>query len=951
MDKMIGRAQQKLAEELQRHFNKAKNFDSGANYSLLYLALQTARIDCDLLERVFVCLSNDDLRKILRRKNSSDDGSILEQDRFWALSLAFDATIENEAADVLLISALRAYDRIGTERLLLKVLIIYLTLRMKPKLSFETSEFLTDLVFRSSLNPDYILECTEGETNLVSLQVGIICAEIGLANLLHEDASFTFSILHKIGDNSVSEVTSSFDSSFESFDIAIYFDFSCTKEVQFILAELKLLDLQNVSIVLLDNSCSKVNSPQSKTLKKYIDERTVKVRTIGEPFKTESTIYYANSNTQLFSISTLSDSFKRLIFLRDCCYSKNLLKSFASRFCGKELNVYISFISEEVRWIEPIEDRVIYKLSCGAEHVSSKLKFFLNLLTSLPSEKGSIVFGLLSNLADLESVNRTVSISKYCLAAYICSGLDSNGEFFLRYSRAFVRYVSKNVSHEVINTIMSFERSEINELQKSFLFFLFSKKFGEDYYLTFLSEKIIDTSTEEFSEVYTMFDPVNRVGLSSAGLKFCADKPLLKVIFSKLDKLRIASVTRKKVSPQHSNSIVVVLARLFPDNINVGSNSHYNILKIYCNLINVYNEKLCEKDRLSLKVIFTGEKDFRTPFLVRTQGRTCNRNNNFEFMIGDGIIKDQSSFFDFSSKPGLSKAKRVESACKLIDELKPLSTLFLGGTYDSKITRSKVYEHHPVAFIPTTGSVDNAYGKPDIHVDVVRAVNEYHKHLLIEFGIPENAVIHFSKPMFEENELPLFDWNWSKYWDPNQNYFSIVTPLVGGRISRWLLGLTEFESKQFIKLFDNNKYLKWVFVGERESTFSKVLEMKPELKKLLDNKSIIRIDYTDNLGGLIENSNLVFIPTLGGATTVAAATSVGTPSLVDYRSDSTTVVPTLGHFHSFEEGFDLINEISINDSIGKRIVEESKTLLSKRRDLNNIAESFVSFLQEARSKN
>lgn len=447
-----------------------------------------------------------------------------------------------------------------------------------------------------------------------------------------------------------------------------------------------------------------------------------------------------------------------------------------------------------------------------------------------------------------------------------------------------------------------------------------------------------------FASIHSLLDPVNSLSLSSTGIKFCSNSDFSKAVFSTYETMRTDSISpsRKLVSSERTLKVVFVLGRCFPDSVSDKTNSHYNVVKLFSALIHRFNHIQCNY-HYEVKILVTNEKTFHTPFGTKDPLSSELVQSNIENFVRDGVIDDKD---DLLVGRGSSKSACIENAIAKLDDINPMVCVFLGGTYDSKISRTKIYSKHPIAFLPTTSTVDNAYGKIDGHLDVIRAVSKHHSHLIESNGIDENKVVHFSKPMFEKLELKLSSWDWSRYVDGDDGFF-IATPLVGGRITNWLSSLTDIELDNFISTFISCPSLRWVPIGSKGKGLVNFLLKDKRLASLLEQSRIIPIEFTSDLGSLIEKCDGVFIPTLGGATTVAAATSLGVVSIVDRRSDSNTIIPDIGQFDTFSNAFDLICKIYHNREYSDSVIEEARKSLNKRFDVDNISREFIDFLRSA----
>lgn len=481
-------------------------------------------------------------------------------------------------------------------------------------------------------------------------------------------------------------------------------------------------------------------------------------------------------------------------------------------------------------------------------------------------------------------------------------------------------------------------------LKKAYLDYILNKTAGYTGHHRILGELASGASEKNFVDIHSLLDPVNSMGLSSRGIKFCTNTHFSKVVFTMYDHIRkgIAPDNRVLAKTKRTNTIVFVLGRFFPDNVSDKSNSHYNVLKLFSALVNHFNSIQCEC-KFSIKIIITKEKSFKTPFGTKDTHTDHIYRDNRKHFIRDGIIEKRA---DLIVSEGDSKTDCIASSLDKVNDLKPLSCIFLGGTYDSKVARSQIYRFHPVSFLPTTSTVDNAFGVIDNHIDAVRSVSDYHGRLISELGIQGRKIFHFPKPMFEKMELALTDWDWKEYTDAENSFF-LSTPLAGGRIINWLNSLTEDEVCSFASLFETCPNLHWVPIGAQKLSLVNTINKNAKLRELFEQNRIIPIEFTTDLGSLLDNSDAVFIPSLGGATTVAAATSLRKACIVDERSDSNTIVPIDGQFENFSEAFDLISKVYHSSEFYNRLVSYSTENLDKRFNVDAISRQFIEFLQNA----
>lgn len=509
-------------------------------------------------------------------------------------------------------------------------------------------------------------------------------------------------------------------------------------------------------------------------------------------------------------------------------------------------------------------------------------------------------------------------------------------EIYLR--KLKIRLPGTNLLKKLSNAVTT------NLLKKAYLDFLLNKKVGYLGHHKILGKDLLDLNEDSFVEIHSLLDPVNSVGLSASGNKFCANSPLSKVLFHTYDKIRLGRTSGTRTIPAKARASIVtfVIARCFPAEVSEKNNSHYNVLRLFSALIHHYNTIQKEK-YLSVNVLVTNEKSFVTPFGSKDVTSQELIEINQRLLVKDGIIKSKS---DLHNATGRTKQEQIESAVRYVNEQSPFVTVFLGGTYDSKLSRSIIYKDNPVAFLPTTSTVDNAYGIIDSHLDTVRSVSEYHSQLIASNNIPLEKIVHFSKPMFEKLELELSSWSWANL--PNvESPFFLATPLVGGRIVNWLNSLSDNELCEFVSIFERCPTLVWVPIGVKKHSFKKVIAKNQRLLELLNHDFILPIEFTSDLGSLIKSCNAVFIPTLGGATTVASATGLDVVSVVDKRSDSNTIVPSIGQFDSFSDAFNLICKIYSNKKLASDILSGSKINLAKRFDIDTISRDFFKFLEKA----
>ena len=524
----------------------------------------------------------------------------------------------------------------------------------------------------------------------------------------------------------------------------------------------------------------------------------------------------------------------------------------------------------------------------------------------------------------------------------------------------FYRYITSNIGEGSIHSenYIKLVKSELpysstlkkikkrigsNLIANSFLeYLLYSKK--EKYsHVKYLTHSIDYFEDDSFIDAHSLFDPVNSIGLMSQGIKYCEFSPFSSVLFNKLESLRINYLdqSRNLVSKNRKKNVVFIVGRLFPSSISDGSNSHYNVLKLFTSLINIYNE-LNECDFYNVKVMVTFEKSFFTPFGKKDIYSDEKKDMIIRNFIADNVIKDES---DLILCQGDSKKDKILDACRILERECPLTTIFLGGTYDSKVARSVIFKNHPVCFLPTTSTVDNAYGKIDPHFDVIRSISNHHTSIIHSKGISFDRIKHFTKPMFKSLELNLTEWDWNDYISEKDDKFFLVTPLVGGRIRNWLLSLSSDEINDFYQVFLRCPELIWVPVGASKEKLNETLSDFFGFKRLLSNDRIVPISYTEHLASLIEKSQLLFIPTLGGATTVAAATSLNVASVVDIASDSNTIIPHEGCFSSMSDAFEKISYFYDRPLERHMLIKDSQANLEKRFDVKGISRDFIDFIQ------
>lgn len=472
--------------------------------------------------------------------------------------------------------------------------------------------------------------------------------------------------------------------------------------------------------------------------------------------------------------------------------------------------------------------------------------------------------------------------------------------------------------------------------------------------LDFLLRRLTIEELFSISDFHSYSDQVNRYTL------FCKNDLLAKHKTSLLsfheEAERVISLLinegakkNKKVVKDDIENICFVVSRPFPIDSNIENNSHWIIAKYYLLLIDVYNKKINKNgSKINVSFIITGERSFSTPFSEMNPIKDDIISSNFDLLHSE--IESLQYCYCGKEKRASSKSSFLNDAFDKLCGIDPDVVVFMGGTYDSKLFRYKTYLHYPVAVLSTTSSIDNAYGRPDDFCDSIRAVHESHVQAIIDFGIKSEKVTTFTKPEFNSLETGIDNSSWS--WPKGKSISSdtrivMLTPLTGGRILRWLSSLSDDELSSFIKLFTGLPYLSWVIVGQKELQLEKFFKGKAKLYELYKSRRIVIVDFTNNIKGLLNLVDFLFVPALGGGTTINMASTLKKPSIIPVGSDGQTLVNDSAMYNDINHLINIITKVCNDRQYYDFLSEESYKLSNKRRDLVKISSEFKGFLLRA----
>lgn len=515
-------------------------------------------------------------------------------------------------------------------------------------------------------------------------------------------------------------------------------------------------------------------------------------------------------------------------------------------------------------------------------------------------------------------------------------------------SRNILLHLSENDTFLLYKFIVSVPE-EILPFISKFYFLLLLKKKPEDNFLQYLTLKLSEFTKDNFSElidIHSITDLVNRGAFQKNNFQLTFETTKIvnkyseKILQSIITNIYRKNFIKKEISLK---KIVFILSRPFFDNIK--SNSHFIVLDIYSKLINNYN-KINPKNQIEKNVLITSERSFNLTHSDLFIPKKSDLEINLNLFIENGIIENKSNFYFNSDR---KKFNSLSYSNQQLSILKPDLLVFLGGTFDSKIFRYITFNKYPISFLPTTSSLDNAYGKPDYYFDTTKAATINHKDEFIKWGIDKNKIFYFPKPFFIDKQLlstKKFNWNNYKLSQPKGKF--VLTPLTGNRINKWLAEMSEDEINAYLDLFFDINDLIWIFVGQSFQSLKKLaINKNKRILKLIKNKRIIIIDFTTELNELIREIDIIYFPSNGGATTIANSIFYEKPCIIPIESDANTLVSSYSLYNNLIEAFSKIKEILNNNDIRNKIIIDSKDSLNTRSDIDSISRNFIHQLEKA----
>lgn len=481
----------------------------------------------------------------------------------------------------------------------------------------------------------------------------------------------------------------------------------------------------------------------------------------------------------------------------------------------------------------------------------------------------------------------------------------------------------------------------LNSFQESCFFSILEGDNLDSLWLSKVKIKISNACIEDLftlSDYFCYVDRVNRHSLFMKGDLFAKNKECLNLIGDLFaDKLKeILKPVKKTKRNNEIKKVALVVGKVFTSN-NIKNNSHYLLAMGFLKLVDSINNQNPGKDKIDIGVFFTGEKTFTT----KSMGVSEESETQYVFDLMRESCDSISHIKCESIENYSSRTDMLHKSYADIEQFEPDFLMFLGGTYDSKIIRYKCYTSYPVVFLPTTASVDNAYGMPDDYMDLMRYINDDHYIKLLDFGINKEKLFYNDKPVFRMEETAIDDFNWNDFFNISvENPFLLLTPLFGTRISAWLASLHADEEKVISKTFQDNPRLCWILLGNSEERLLNLFAKKQYLEDLYKDKRIIIMEYTDKIESLIKSVDLLFVPTLGARTTIGLGADYLKPSIIPVGSDAQKIVAEEAIFTDINNAFSKIENSFRDDSFYKYLANRTHELQSIGNNHSKIAFEF-----------
>jgi len=537
---------------------------------------------------------------------------------------------------------------------------------------------------------------------------------------------------------------------------------------------------------------------------------------------------------------------------------------------------------------------------------------------------------------------------------FVIDVIDKKNHIYSKIARTILSKLNQNDTFILFQYIIKLSEDDMSFMTKLYLLLLLNKK-PEQNFMQFMALKMSRITKDDLNillELHALFDLVNRGAFKKNNFFLSIENT--KNLYSIVTKLLKALPEQKKVNGSFKNKIskiVFVLARPFEGDVT--NNSHFLVLESYAKLINSHNQLMTsKKDKIETFVLITGEKSFNLPigdwYPITKEARI----NNIDYMVGKHIIENEKHLLFPDIQQVYNKTDEHLKSYEWMLKQNPDIVVFLGGTYDSKVFRYKTYNNFPITFLPTTSSLDNAYGKPDHYCNSIKAASPEHAQELADFIFNEKNVVYFPKPFFIDHEVmdskDKFNWQEHGLKQPSES-FKVLTPLTGNRIANWFISMSDKEVEFIFKIFENLENLQWVFVGQSPESFKKAISRDSRFLDLLEKEKILVISFTSQFKELLNEVDVVYLPSKGGATTVTSAIFRDISCIIPYGSDAISVIDENLHYESYIDSFNILIKLYSDEEFRNATKKVSKELLKERMDLENIFQKFIGLLKIAQN--
>lgn len=572
----------------------------------------------------------------------------------------------------------------------------------------------------------------------------------------------------------------------------------------------------------------------------------------------------------------------------------------------------------------------IVEFNCS-EH-NNKIEFFYQLMNNC--KLSSINFfdhnalSYIFNNSNIKDINYSVANLIYCIDSIVQKDHKN-----AKIAHKILLHLNENDSFLLFKYLIDIPNEDISFINKLYILLLLKKK-PEENFMQYVTLEISKFNKENFSELldmHSLFDLVNRGAFQSNNFYLTIENT--KILHNYVERILQVIVKSNNLGKNQKDKqegikrVVFVLSNLINSNFEI--NSHYIALSNFIELLN-HNYK----NKIEKFVIITNEKSFNLPLGDWKINEKKLLEENIKNFVQDSNIEKKENFIIHNEE---NKYKNLQLNFQKISEVNPYVVVFLGGTYDSKIFRYMVYQKYRTVFLPTTSSMDNAYGRPDFYFDKIKAINKKHLEDLNNFGISLDRIKYFPRSFNEKDFIINRKYIEFEELQFDKNKFYCLTPLTGGRIGKWFNSLSPNQLDKFFNIFSTDSNLSFIFIGQAISFFENLSKKELRFKKLIDEKRIHIIEFTENLKYIISNVNLLYIPSAGAATTIAIALYHAVPTILPKESDAIEFAFNELAFESIDHSLALLKEVCLNGFQFNKEDSVPYNNLKKRFDLDYLS--------------